>query len=566
MEQWRSWQGCNERLIALARLGMASISLLMIWLDPSEPSGYAQTAYGLLAGYVVYALLTAVLVWRSPGSLVRLRLLTHAFDLAIFALFMHFTEGAISPFLVYFVFALICATLRWQWYGTLWTIVVALGTFVGIGVYTAEILRDPAFELNRFIIHSLYLVIVAMLLGYLGAYEQRRRSEISKLAAWPRTLPHNIDTLVREVLEHVAVVLDAPRLLMAWEDREQPWLHLAAWSRDEFCFIPEPAARFRPLVVEALAETSFLCQDVRASMPVVVHTSPTGVQRWDGVPLCAEFQVRFDIVAVLALSLRGESLQGYLFALGKSRMTIDDLNLGEIVARHLTAYMDQFYLSHQRHQAAIMQERFRLARDLHDGLLQSMSSANFRLESLHHLLGGELPRISERVREIQYLLSAAQRDLRTLIEKLRPGPLRREEAAFNLAARLDELCERIERHWGLRVELHSGQVLGGLAEDLGREIYFIIHEAMINAARHAQASTLQVDLSEQHKQLRIVVADKGRGFPFRGHYDLATLTAMQLGPRTLKERIASLGGALVIDSSESGARLNMTVPLERPGA
>jgi signal transduction histidine kinase len=187
------------------------------------------------------------------------------------------------------------------------------------------------------------------------------------------------------------------------------------------------------------------------------------------------------------------------------------------------------------------------------------------LESLHHLPGGELPRIVERVRETQHLLTAAQRDLRALIEELRPGPLRQEEAAFNLAARLDELCERIERHWGLRVELRSGQVLSELAEGLGHEIYFIIHEAMINAARHAQASTVQMELSRQDNYLHIIVADDGRGFPFRGRYDLATLTAMQLGPRTLKERIASLGGALVVDSSESGARLDMTLPLVRPG-
>ena len=566
MEQPHSWHGRVERLIALARLGLASISLLAIWLDPTEPSGYAQTAYGLLAGYVVYALLMALLVWRSPTALVRLRLPTHAFDLAIFTVFVHLTEGPISPFFVYFVFALICATLRWQWFGTLWTTVVALGAFIGMGVYTAEISRDPAFELNRFIIRSVYLVVVAMLLGYLGAYEQRRRSEIAKLADWPGTLPRDINTLVREVLEHAGLVLDAPRLLMAWGDREQPWPHLAAWSRDKFCFIPEPAGTFRPLVVEALAGTSFLCPDVRASAPVVFHTSPTGVQRWDGVPFHPEFQARFDIDSVLALSLRGGNLQGYLFVLGKSRVSTDDLSLGEIVARHMAAHMDQFYRSHQRQQAAIAQERFRLARDLHDGLLQSLSSANFRLESLNHLPEGESPRVVERVREIQHLLTATQRDLRMLIEDLRPGPLRREEAGVNLAVRLNELCERIERHWGLRVELRRGQVLGELPEDLGHEIYFIIHEAMMNAARHAQASTLQVDLSEQHDRLHIVVADNGRGFPFRGHYDLATLTAMQLGPRTLKERIISLGGALVIDSSASGARLDMTLPLVRPGA
>jgi signal transduction histidine kinase len=561
MEQLHSWQGSTERLIAGARLGLAAISLLAIWLNPSEPSRYAQTAYSLLAGYVAYALLIAILVWRSPTSLVRLRLLTHAFDLMIFPLFMHFTEGPTSPFFMYFVFSLICATLRWQWYGTLWTTMVALGTFIGMGVYAAQIMRDPAFELNRFIIRSVYLMVVATLLGYLGAYEERRRCEISKLAAWPRAIPRDTHVLVRRALEHAAGMLSAPRLLMAWEDREEPWLHLALWSRDKFRLTSERAETFRPLVGAALSGMSFLCPDVRASVPMVFHISPSGVQRWDGAPLHPELRARFDIVAVLALSLRGESLDGYLFALNKSHMTTDDLIFGEIVARQVAAHMDQFYLSQQRQQAAITQERFRLARDLHDGLLQSLSGVNLQLETLHHLRGAEPPQIYERVRDIQHQLTAVQRDLRTLIEGLRPGPLRRMEASFNLAARLDELGKRIERHWGLCVELRKGQVRGELPEDLGHQTYFIIHEAVINVARHAQATTVQVELSEPHNHLRIIVADNGCGFPFRGHYDLATLTAMSLGPRTLKERIASLGGTLVIDSSESGTRLDITLPL-----
>jgi signal transduction histidine kinase len=227
--------------------------------------------------------------------------------------------------------------------------------------------------------------------------------------------------------------------------------------------------------------------------------------------------------------------------------------------------LDQFYLSQQRHRAVIAQERFRLARDLHDGLLQSLSCANFRLESLQYVQGGESPKIYEYVREVQHLLTGVQADLRTLIEDLRPGPLLPVEDANNLAGRLDELCRRIERHWGLRVELGQNQGLDELPEGLGHEIYFVIHEAMINAARHAQASTVQVELCRQHNQLRIIVADNGRGFPFRGHYDLAALTATQQGPRTLKERMECLGGGLVVDSGPSGAHLEMTVPLVRLG-
>ena len=65
--------------------------------------------------------------------------------------------------------------------------------------------------------------------------------------------------------------------------------------------------------------------------------------------------------------------------------------------------------------------------------------------------------------------------------------------------------------------------------------------------------------------MRLMVCDNGRGFPFRGQYDLAALTALALGPRMLRERVVSLGGDLSIDSTAAGACLHITLPLVRPG-
>ena len=107
-------QNRGERLITIARVVLAAFSFLAIWLDPSEPAKYAQIAYTLLANYLAYALLVAVLVWSANIPLKRLPLITHAFDLVAFAFFIYFTEGPTSPFFVYMVFALLCATIRWR--------------------------------------------------------------------------------------------------------------------------------------------------------------------------------------------------------------------------------------------------------------------------------------------------------------------------------------------------------------------------------------------------------------------------------------------------------------------
>ncbi len=268
-----SRQSRAEFLIAMARLVLAAFSLLAIWLDPSEPSRYEQVAYALLWGYVAYSLLLAILIVRIRGSLGNLPLITQGLDLLLFTLFMFFTEGPTSPFFVYFVFSLFCATLRWSWRGTFWAAGIALLMLIGMGIYAGEIILDPAFELNTFIIRSAYLAVVAFLLGYLGAYEERERGELLGLAAWPRSIHKEIQELVREMLEYAAGILPAPRVILTWEEEEEPWIYLASWSRDDFSYTREPPGQFEPWSLsrwKALISCAWMpaCPFPRSSTPL----------------------------------------------------------------------------------------------------------------------------------------------------------------------------------------------------------------------------------------------------------------------------------------------------------
>ena len=144
-----------ERLIATGRVVLATCSLLAVWLDSSTtPAQYRVATNVLLAAYVAYAVGLAMVAWLGRAPSVRLGLVTHVVDLALFSLFVYLTERPASPFYTYFIFAMVGATLRWQWRGALWTALVALVAFNAVGLYEAKITRDPGFELNRFVIRS----------------------------------------------------------------------------------------------------------------------------------------------------------------------------------------------------------------------------------------------------------------------------------------------------------------------------------------------------------------------------------------------------------------------------
>ena len=158
---------------------MIVFSLFAVYFHPVEPVRHAWITNSLLIGYLAYAIVLAVAVWRLVNTWIHLSLVIHAVDLTVFALLIFFTTGPASPFFVYFIFSLVCATVRWQWRGTLYTAAIAMGIVLVMAIYPENLLRDPGFEMDRFIIRIGYLPVVATLLGYLSTYEQQRRETVA---------------------------------------------------------------------------------------------------------------------------------------------------------------------------------------------------------------------------------------------------------------------------------------------------------------------------------------------------------------------------------------------------
>jgi signal transduction histidine kinase len=205
-------------------------------------------------------------------------------------------------------------------------------------------------------------------------------------------------------------------------------------------------------------------------------------------------------------------------------------------------------------------ERVRLARELHDGVLQSLTVASLQLEALSRLIDDDPKAAPKRLRDIEDLVIEEQRELRTFIQILSPRTPVSMASYAELAAALEKLCRRVESQWGLQVRLNVADQ-GKVPRTLGDEIYRLVQEALSNVARHAHAGIVRVEVVIFQDRVRIAVADDGRGFPFLGRYDLAELTGRKLGPRSLKDRVASMRGKLVLTSTQSGSLVEIILPL-----
>lgn len=550
-----------ERLITSGRAVLAAFALVAAWLD-REALASAQDAmtYVLLLGYWIYALTVASIAWFVYVPPVRLGLVTHLVDLSFFAVLTYLAKSPTSPLFTYFLFAIAAATLRWQWRGALWTAAATLLMLNGIGVFASAVIRDPAFELDRFIMRSVYLAVVAAMLVYLGAYQDWWRREMTLLAAWPQIFACEPESSPPGLLESAARIVRAPRVLLAWEEREEPWLHLALWHAGAARSWREAPETFRPLVAERLAGLTFLCQNLRAPVPVVMCGGPDVQRRWRAAPIHPALQSRFAMRAVLCLPLHGECLDGHLFVLDKPRMTADDLLLGEVVGHQVTSSIDQSLLARRLRRAAAVEERSRLSRDLHDGVLQSLTAAALQLETVQRLWDTDPRAARARLGTTQLLIAHEQRGVRTLIRGSKLAAVGSTPAEVGLRAGLLEVVQRLERIWGLQVELQLHGLDHESPDPLANDVCLIVQEAVINAARHAGASEVCVDVARANGEFCVVVTDNGSGFPFRGEYDHAALTALQLGPVVLKERVKSLGGTVAIRSASTGARLDIRLP------
>lgn len=549
-----------ERVIAIGRLFLAVFLLLALLLDPAVPGGYALLVRRLAVWYLTYSAGLALLMWNRRSTDRAVPIAVHLVDLVVFAMFMHFSDGPTSPFFVYFVFATICGTLRWEARGAVLTGAAVIAGYIVITIADSAIGGRP-FQTVRFITRCTHLGVVAGLLGYLGSYHQRLRREIESLAAWPRRLPVREPEAIQEVLTCAVRILGVAHAVLVWEEEDEPSLRIASLGHGPFALVRERPDAFGGLVADELRLSSFLCSDAGAASSEVLQRVPGGFRLWRGTPLDRTFRDRFHIRSVIGLRLAAGTIQGWLFALGRRRPSADDLLLGDIVGRLVTGALEANALVAQLREAGAGDERLRLARELHDGVLQSLTAAALQTRRAGQSIATDPAEAQRRLARVEETILAEQQALRLAIEGLNPGPSR--DAIVNdCADRVRDTAMRVASQWDIRVELDIQPGIPAVPQRTAHEVTRMVQESLVNAVRHGGATEVRLAFTVDGNELRLTISYAGRGFAgFQGRHDLASLIRMKAGPRTLKERVSALGGSVVIDSHDGGAAVEIAVPI-----
>ncbi len=198
-------------------------------------------------------------------------------------------------------------------------------------------------------------------------------------------------------------------------------------------------------------------------------------------------------------------------------------------------------------QVAVLAERNRLARDLHDAVTQTLFSVSLIAEVLPRLWERSPDEGRRRLEELRQLSRGAVAEMRTLLLELRPTSL----AETKMSELLRQLSEAISGKARLPIEIQA-QGSDPIPGDVKVAFYRIAQEAVNNVARHAGASQATVTLNAKSHGVEMCIRDNGRGF------DPATITPEHLGLGIMRERAGSIGADLKI-ASEIGKGTQISV-------
>lgn len=374
---------------------------------------------------------------------------------------------------------------------------------------------------------------------------QKAYNEISALynVASVASASLDLDTILERSLDRVLATMKSGKGVIHLLDEEEKTLRLAAQQG----IPPKVMAQIDPvapgcgLVGWVFAHGKPLmipntANDPRASP--AVHTN--GLYTYVGVPMRAKGKV------LGVFSVFGEA--GHQFR-------VEEMTLLASIADQVGVAVENARLYQQAEQLAVMKERERLARDLHDSVTQSLYSLTLFAEAGRRLIrAGDLERAESYLAQVAETAQDALKEMRLLVYELQPPALEQE----GLVGAIQHRLGAVERRAGVKAHLLVDDMIE-LPTSVEKGLYHIAQEALNNALKHAAATSVTVCIRVADGQVELEVVDDGMGF------DPATAgNGGGMGLVNMQERAKELGGTLrVVSAPGEGTKVSVSAKLHQ---
>jgi signal transduction histidine kinase len=529
----------DARMVALMRCVLVLSGLGIIWVDPTEPARYVELTYVSL---IVYGIWSIGLFASAGRSIPTVHRFAPWIDVVCAAYLVALTQGTNSIFFFIFLFAILVASFSRGYREGLLVNVVSTGLFIIVGFFFAP--PEPQFELNRYLIRTIYLFALGWMIAYWGGREialKRRLTILQEIGSqWNPRL--GVDRTIAVNLERVLDFFNALECVLVLRRPSNPpsyFTYTASNRKSPRSSPPSEISESAAAVLLSLPESIATSYPAQAPGPDVLLLHPAPALNSGRGEDFARLGNLFDAERFATVPYRQrDGTIGRVFVIPRNDSTRIDVDfLAQLVsavgqAIENTQLTDELVLKAAEH------ERFRISLDIHDTTVQPYIGLKLGLDALHREAGESNP-LSRRIGELLEMASMTIRDLRGYATALR------EKAPMSgnaLMAAVREQAERFNRFYGVEVDVQSDPEMQ-VGAQVAAEAFRIISEGLSNVLRHTSARRAFVRLHAREGWLQLAIGNESAQ---------PGSAARSFVPRSISERAISLGGTSFVENSEDG--------------
>lgn len=558
----------RERVLCAVRLALAACSLIALHFDPHLAGSYWQTAEIVSIVYLLHSAAALSLTWFQHADSTGL-VLIHVGDVLWPALIVLFAGGPNSPFFVLFAVPLLVAAFRWGQQATFATafasafILISETAFATSAWGETHSLVRGGFRFDEFAVQVISVLVLGIALGHLAEREHELRIQAKAASSVIRIADPaaGVNETIEEVLSGIAATFKASRVVLALEPAGASsgilWSAAPGSGRTEFSVAdlrePERRRYFFPM-----PGRSWHLKEVRREAQyrmVALDGEGQQIERSScALPDRTFSDTPFSSLAAARITVGDWSGRIFLFDLKRSFRLPADLRFLQELTDGAALAVHAVYLRRQSRARARAIERARIARDLHDGAIQSLIALEMRVETLRRQAASAPAGAAENLEGVRDLLRNEVINLRKLMQELQSEDV----SPRQLGPHLQGMLNKFQRETGIRASFTSQLDTSTLSSYVTREVARIVYEALTNVRKHGGARAVRVGLQVEDSRPKLVIEDDGRGFEFSGRLSQVELDASGEGPQVIKDRVRSIGGDLAIESRPSlGSRLEI---------
>lgn len=530
-------------MAALMRLLLASSGLLVIYIDPSEPDRYVVLTYALLVLYSLYSAAIYLLTLYRDVVLEGFRRWAHWADVAWYAVLIALSNGTNSVFFFSFFYAILVASFRRGFAAGMAVAITSAFIFTTIGLLFTP--TGTEFELNRFLLRPTYLLVLGYMIAQRGGFEigLRRRLLLLKEMAHLSNPRFGIDRTLGSMLEQVRAFYAAEVCLLIMAERGSAEYALRRTTRRNPAgganaeMIPEHLAR-QLLALPPAQAVIYYHADHRWQIRYYAYDVRTGKNVEASQATAEDLAAQLDAQAFITVPVLyyGE-FNGRLFLTARHAFKPGDIDFLLQVIGHFMPMLDNVRLVDQLASHAAEAERQRIARDIHDGIIQPYLGLQIGLAALRRQAGEERGNLTKALDDLLELTNAGVHDLRSYVSTLKDGGADKD----NFLSLIKRFTAKFAAATGIAIQVDAPTEIN-VNDRLAAELFQMINEGLSNIRRHTPSRWAKVRLSSAANRLTLAIENEGG----------EDASLVPFTPTSIAGRAQALGGQVAVIQNEAG--------------